>query len=398
MLFKTTIFLLFLFGQITLTGQDFPFWGSLPKGKYIVGYKDTVLLNSESNFKYFEYQGPKPFFISVWYPAVENSQRPYMTFSDYMDYSRFPNEKVIIDSLKSKYNNIYVHEGIAKSILGMKPVYVDFRRGQRKLFKDVQKTSVNAKRNLVQVKDNFPCIYYHHGAQSTPFDNIVFCEYMASNGYIVISSNYLWPIENQPQLGVEDEAIADLSFVISSTKTLISKKTPYLIAAGHSWGAQVLLLFDTLKQKPFRQIIAYHTTLEDKPVEPALKMWPELMSTLQSKNVSMTTPTIIFAPEFRIKDGFDFLTFKENKTTPYTFITVKTKYLTHDGFITLGNLKVPFVKKYRLEDSYELSTQHLYYEQILVLTKLLIESPLNSNYEVIPQFKNSFDLKRFNEN
>jgi hypothetical protein len=397
MSFKRTAFLLLLFGQITLTGQDFPFWGSLPKGKFMVGYTDTVLWNSKVDYKYGEYQGPKPYLISVWYPAVDNLKRPYMKFSDYMDYRRFTRAKVIIDSLRVKYDAIYIRDAIAKSMAGMQYKELGFGKEQRRLFKDVQKSIVYAKRNLVRVGDDLPCIYYHHGAQSTSFDNIVFCEYMASNGYIVISSNYLWPIENKRHLGSAGDAVADMAFVISNTKSFLGQRTPYQIAAGHSWGAQLLLLSDTLDQKPFRQIIAFHTTLEDKPVDRAQKMWPELMPVLQNKNASMTTPTVIFAPEFRIKDGFDFLPFRENKTTPYTFITVKTKYLSHDGFVTLGNLRAPFAGKYKFDDSFEISTQHSYYQQILVLTKLLIETPLNNNSEDISRFKENFDVRKINE-
>lgn len=384
------VFFAMLLASGYTNGQGFPFWGGLERGPFGVGYRDTVLFNKTSTFTYYEYTGAKPFFISIWYPSKgTNQSSPYMKFSDYMNFGGDEaTVSRILDTLRKKYSSIYVEDGIKKSIKGLKPVSVELEKPRQKVFSDIQNSRVYAKRKLPTLEHDFPVIYYHHGAQSTPFDNFVFCEYMASHGYIVISSNFLWPLEQKESLGGANQ-VEDLLFVVTATSAM-ADRAPYLIAVGHSWGAQVLLLADTLKEKPFKKIIALHTTLEDKPVDRALKMWPSLAQALQEKHSLMTTPTVILAPEFRIKDGFDFLPFRENMTTPYTLITVKTKFITHDGFIALGNLRAPFSRK--LEDSLELRMQQSFYEEILRLSHHIIASPEKVN----PYLEQNFDIKTAN--
>jgi hypothetical protein len=374
-----------------LFSQTFPYWGKLTPGKYDVGFMDTVLYNSNSEYQYKEYKGGKPFFIAIWYPA-ERANGALMSFGDYMRLEGAAEVRKVKQDLSERYDSIYMRDVITKQIVDMKPSNAVLNEEHFKLLEDVKGAKVNARRDVKKANGDFPVIYYHHGAQSTLLDNIVFCEYMTSHGYVVISSNYLWPMENQMRLG-ESKALHDVEFVVSSMRPLIGKNPPYLIGAGHSWGAQTLIMFDTLEQKPFRQIIAFHTTLEDKPVPMAVKYWPDLMNALQKKHQRMTTPTVIFAPGYGQSAGYNFLTFRENKTTPYTCLVVKTKYLTHDGFITLGNLRAPFASKYNMKDKQELALQQEFYEKIVILTRELIQNPLKVDEKLRPELQSVFDLR-----
>jgi|GEM_PF-5422364 len=383
--------LLFLLCIPSLSAQDSPFWNGLSSGKYAVGVRDTVLLNAGEVYKFRRYSGAKPFFVSIWYPAVDDPSKPYLKYDQYTAFNHSKDLHAIISALRYRYRKILIKDAVCKDIKEKEAI--KYKPAQKKILAEILAAPVNAKRNLLPVNVSLPLIFYHHGAQSSPFDNVLFCEYMASHGYTVISSNFLWPIDGKPHLGNSDQ-LNDIIFLLKHMKELSGFETPDIIAAGHSWGGQALILYDTLKNKPFKKIIAFHTTLEDKPVNQAIKMWPGLMAALQTKSDLMSTPTFLFAPQYRIKDGFDYLPYRENKATPYTFITVNTDFISHDGFVLLGNLRTPFADKYKLNDVAELKTQDQFYKQIILLSKSIIEDSITDKDQSL--FSDKFTLQIVN--
>jgi hypothetical protein len=267
------------------------------------------------------------------------------------------------------------------------------------MYFDVLQTTVNAKRNLTPIKTKFPCILYHHGAQSSSHDNNVFCEFMASQGYIVVSSSFNLPDEkNLKQLLVSTSNkfnnISDMDFVVKLIKQTPNVDSSKLIAVGHSWGAQTEILYDNYSiTKPFKKIISLHTTLENASLETAKENWPEFEYIYKNNCQNSKTPVALFAPltvstligrdtlgkEILIKQDTlhpEYMPFKYNKTTPYTFITVKHN-IKHDGFISLGNIRFPYCQKYKLSDTENIISQQKYYEQIVLLSNKIISEALN---------------------
>ncbi len=401
---STTFVLLFIGSFITgqTFGQSFPQWGNLTKGDYVVGYKDSVFFKPDEQFSYFNYQAKKPFFVSIWYPAIENKSIPFLKYKHYFNFPKQESYGNLYDSLIGTFQNIIINDGICINIKN-DDEEVKFDLTHNNLYHSIFDTKVNAKRNLVKINNKFPCIFYHHGAQSTPFDNNVFCEYMASHGFVVVSSNYNLPSEVRPHglTVATDEKfdnISDMEFVLKLTKQLPNVDTARIIAVGHSWGAQTELRFDnTTFQKSFKRIISLHTTLEDKQLDFAKENWPEFNYMFENKCELSTTPVIIFAP-FQIASMFDtdtitgketfikfdtikpkFKPFRNNKITPYTFATIKHD-LRHDGFITLGNLRFPYCKKYHLPDSLNIVNQQFYYENIILFSEKIIKTTLDNTF------------------
>ncbi|MBB2144200.1 hypothetical protein GM921_01770 [Pedobacter sp. LMG 31464] len=382
--------------------KSFPQWGKLTKGKYTVGYKDTVIFKTDEQFSYHDYKGQKPFFISIWYPAIDNKKIPFLHFKDYLEFTRKDSYGYMYDSLINVFHHILIKDGIC---INIKPggEKVGFDETHKRLYYSILETKVNAKRNLTEIKNKFPCVFYHHGAQSTPYDNNVFCEYMASQGYIVISSNYNLPNEGKPNeltVSTNDkfDNISDMEFVLKLTKKMPNIDTSSMVAVGHSWGAQTEIRFDNTNfSKSFKKIISLHTTLEDKPLDLAKKWWPKFNYMFENACENSTTPVVLFAPfqAFRLFDTDKitgkkifmkidtiipkYVPFRFNKTTPYTFITVKHE-VRHDGFISLGNLRFPFCRKYHLVDRNEIIKQQFYYEQIIRLSEKIITKSLNNTF------------------
>ena len=316
-----------------------------------------------------------------------------------MEFPRQDKYGNLYDSLIASFHHILFNDGFVKPF----GEEVKFDTIHNKLYHSILDTKVNAKRNLVRFNNKFPCIFYHHGAQSTPFDNNVFCEYMASHGFVVVSSNYNLPsASGSHELTVStDERFdnnSDMEFVLKLTKLMPNVDSSKIIAVGHSWGAQTEIRFDNLPfQKSFKKIISLHTTIEDKPLDLAKEYWPEFNYIYENKCEHSTTPVIFFAP-FQIAQRFytdkitgkeklfridtmapKYTPFKFNTTTPYTFITVKHN-VSHDGFISLGNLRFPYCKRYNLADSDNILSQQFYYEQIIEVSEKIIITTLNNTF------------------
>lgn len=390
----------------TITSSDtvptFGQWGALRPGKYIAGYKDTVLFKQDEIFSYRNFKHNKPFFVGIWYPAHENAGSPYMNLEDYLEYPKQEKYVTLYDSMITEFHQIILKYGVNISIRGdrEKPVLDE---EQNKLFSDVLGITVRAKRNLNPVKGKFPCIVYHHGAQSIPFDNNVFCELMASHGYIVISSTYNLPDERFGGLTTSTDDrfddVSDIDFIVNFVKQVPSVDKTRLVAAGHSWGAQALLRHDNAKtEKSFRGIVSIHTTLEDKPLDYTKESWPEFQYMYDNQCERSTTPVALLAPlSWRSREKTDtlptgetitssrvyytkpdFKAFRLNKTTPYLF-TIINHQVTHDGFISIGNFRFPYCEKYQLIDRAEIISQQVYYEHIINFSKKTIDSFIKNN-------------------
>lgn len=382
-----------------LKAQTFSQWGNLEKGSFGVGYKDTVLFKENEQFNFFDYHYFKPFFISIWYPATDNKKLPYMNYKDYFKFSRKIVYANLYDTLMEDFRNVIITDGVCKNIKNEgQNNDEEYDQSKKKLFEEILSTRVNAKKNLVLAGQKLPCIFYHHGAQSLPFDNNVFCEYMASRGFIVVSSNYNLPIEKNPQYlncSLSNDCLDDMNFVLDFVLRMPEVDTSRITAIGHSWGAQSLILFDNSGyQKHFKKIISLHTTIEDKSLEEAKSSYPSFEYIYRNECKKSTTPVFLFAAPNGIITNYSidtagnekvtkqtlnvtFNAFRQNKVTPYTFITLK-HFLNHDGYITLGNLRMPYCKKYNLPDKISINSQQKYYEKIIKSIEKIISKSFNN--------------------
>ena len=396
---KTILSTILLVGFITAStsAHSFQQWGKLDMGKYTVGYKDTVLFKTDEQFSFYNYHGSKPFFVCIWYPAKDDATKPFMKYENYCDFKREDNYGQICDSVVDMFHKITINDGVCINIKRGAPE-VKHDDIHDRLYHDIMKTTVMAKRNLPAIAQKFPCIFYHHGNRSTPYDNNVFCEYMASRGFVVVSACYELPqavgaIPLTPDIR-NQQSINDFSFMLKTAKTMPNVDAAKMVAAGHSWGAQTALRFDNIEvKKSFKEIISFHTTLEDKNMAVAKEYWPTFDYLFENKCKLSTTPSVLFAP-YNLADEWDtdtltgketfiktdtlypkFLPFRKNTTTPYTFITV-LHHVLHDGFITLGNLRLPYAEQYKLDDKKEIIDQQMYYEQIVLYAEQIITEAL----------------------
>ena len=74
--------------------------------------------------------------------------------------------------------------------------------------------------------------------------------------------------------------------------------------------------------------------------------------------------------------------------------------MTHEGFISFGNLRAPYVNKFELLNWDVLKQQQEYFEKVIFLIRLLMdkscEYPGDNTFNYIPNFKPDFDLSTYN--
>lgn len=144
----------------------------LENGEYIVGFKHYISTDSTRTYRrIFDWINKtiaRPIPISIWYPSGDDvAHKKPLTVLDYMqilkeeeEWEYLPNEQIL--------NWFY---------------YANTPENQRHL-----KETTRAYSNLHPIPGKFPAVIYAPSYQASSIENFAICEYLASNGYIVISS------------------------------------------------------------------------------------------------------------------------------------------------------------------------------------------------------------------
>ena len=186
----------------------------------------------DENGKPVTTEGPRPLQILVWYPAEKSSGKT-MTFGDYADLIKTETsfDKPTEQGKPQAFVAQYMH-GITAL-----PAW--------------------ARRDATMQAGRFPLVIYAPSVNAPSTENIELCEYLASNGYVVMAS---------PSMGAGSRAMTidvaganaeaqDMSFLIDFAKTLPDTEMSEVAAMGYSWGGMAAL-FDAARDKRVRALIS----------------------------------------------------------------------------------------------------------------------------------------------
>lgn len=340
-----------------------------PEGIYSVGVRDTILIHPTEHFPYGNYEGGKPFFVQIWYPLQERPAGSPMRIVDYLHFSGRDHVADLYDSTSALWKQTIINDGLKPDRrLSLDPDYRWPHDSLLRMMTYLMEITTNAYQGGTSANGIFPVVIYHHGAQSMPFENHLLFEALASNGIVVVSSNYNLANEIMPDMllrtmdGVHSDE--DLLHIVSFTKSLPMVDSDNIYGIGFSAGAQALLKLDMRSEpKPFRAIICLHTTLENRSLSYIKETgyWDDLLPIVDGTAVYATTPTWILAPvEYKINKKLEegsnqnsdlqfipplYIPFAANKqNTPYRFVTIQYP-IAHDGLITMGNWRY-FIRNY----------------------------------------------------
>src|SRR5262249_31393620 len=108
----------------------------------------------------------------------------------------------------------------------------------------------------------FPVVTHHPGLAGTPDDNSVLFEYLASHGYVVLSSAYPDPDASSVRITSNLQgSLRDMEFLARYARGLPFADSDRLGAMGHSYGAMAVLAWAALLGSPLRAFVTLDSGL-----------------------------------------------------------------------------------------------------------------------------------------
>jgi hypothetical protein len=318
--------------------QDPLLWGNLQPGPHIIGFRSAIVLDKSRNYA----SKARPILLDIWYPA-SNVETPTLSYERYL---RIP-DLAIHPWFKNRLED-FVRGVVVGDLFHKTEELLD--ASERGAWKTLLATSTAAHLDASPLPGPFPVILYNSGAGGSFEDNSLLFEYLASFGYVVISSAFQSPFPKfvSNNIGGIERSGPDLDFIVKQARNWPYADATKLGAIGHSAGAQNILQWIGSRRCPARAVVSLDTTLE----------YPDsyrLNTLLRAALLKLTPPQIpvlLFAqarlkPQFAVFDAY-------LKHAPH--YEAQVEELSHDGFVThgyLGSVLVHRPNAERVRRSYE---------------------------------------------
>ena len=309
-----------------------PLWGHLRSGAHAVGHRVSFAIDrgrvdlvAPGHPRTTLKQSFRPVMVAVWFPASSadgerTGHEKYFrvpTLAEHPDFSRRLAEFSI--------------NAAAQIISGQ--TYRSLNKDVRDEVDRILATRTSVHENAEPARGPFPVVIYHPGAGGSFDENAVLFEFLASHGYVVISSSYQMGtgyVSND--IGGFGRSLADMRFLLSEAGKLPFADLNRPAAIGHSAGGQYLLQWIGELDCPIRAVVTLDTTLEyttenfqgHKPLRRSL-------ATLQPP----TTPVLLAASAER---NPDFRTFDRYLQSAERY-EVRVRGLRHDDYVTHGLMR-----------------------------------------------------------
>lgn len=165
----------------------------------------------------------RPIQTLIWYPA-EKATGIATTAGDYLRLGGTADDFDDRPAVRARLEALYVKSRVG----GLTPERV----------KAELSAPMVARRNAVASSGKFPVVIYAPSYRAAAFENADLCEYLASQGYVVIAS----PSTGQSLDGMQDDLegaetqLGDVQYLIGYAHGLPQADTDHLAVLGYSWG------------------------------------------------------------------------------------------------------------------------------------------------------------------
>ncbi len=218
-----SLLFLFLFKFSLLSAQTSLKEIDLENGKFRVGFQHYLTSDSTRTYqRIYDWTNksiPRPISVSIWYPSNELSMEAEpMTVLDYLEilkeeeeWEYLPNEQILN--------------------------WFEFPNTPANQSHLLEKATAFA--NLKHANGKFPVVVYAPGLQTSSIENFALAEYLASHGYLVISSPSRGSenrfFENDAGKNLETQA-RDIEFLIAELAKIPSANLDEIATMGFSFG------------------------------------------------------------------------------------------------------------------------------------------------------------------
>jgi dienelactone hydrolase len=197
----------------------------------------------------------RPLQTLIWYPAQSTSRSP-MTVADYGQ----------LAATETSFGKPHMSQDDKDWIAGMTPTLKD---------------AMWARRDAPEATGSFPLVVYAPSFSAASWENADLCEYLASNGYVVIASPDMGATARgmTSDLAGIDAQAEDITFLISYARTLPNIDMSQIAVAGFSWGG-ISNLFAAAHDSRIRALVALDGSMRYYPglIEKAGDVHPEAMT------------------------------------------------------------------------------------------------------------------------
>lgn len=351
----------------------------LATGKYKVGFTHYISIDSSRTYnRIYDWTNqsiPRPIPISIWYPSDEDaSNNDPLDVLDYMrilteeeEWEDLPNEQVLnwFYYPNTEANQIHLQE------------------------------KTTAYPEIEPANGKFPVIIYAPSYQASSIENFALCEYLASNGYVVLSSPSRGTVnrffeggtakdmetqardiefllkECGPLSYVDQEKIATMGFSFGGLSNVLTQMRDNRIKAIVSLDGSIKYQYETLKKSPFHNI----KNVDVPFIHFSQKEIPRQVI-IEDKIDSTLNTEFEFFDELKYNEAYHF----------------QFHNLTHSHFSTLGVLfesrdkrqdksDAEIMESYRLASNYTLNFLNAYLKSDFDGLKFLNREPDENNNE-----------------
>ena len=276
------------------------FWGELKVGRYAVGFRPLYQLDVARSYD-AEYPAPgsttvkkpRPLFLAIWYPAAARQHDAALDTSMdtsmlYRDYFRAVSVDSPVPEFAQRLRK-FTRDMACQYMLGKE--FDKLTGEERAAWDALLATPVFATLNAAPAAGRFPVVIYHPGLGGTFDDNAVACEYLASHGYVVLSSAY--QAADSSSLNIDGDlatSLDDLNFLLRHAASLPFADISKVAAMGHSYGAQAVLAWRARPNSALDAVVFLDSTVEYRPLDE----FASLKAALE-QNRNAAVPVVMFA-------------------------------------------------------------------------------------------------------
>jgi len=257
-------------------------------GAYAVGLKvveqyDTTRtwgLATDALGKPVEGERARPLQTLIWYPAEKSNAAP-MTVGDYW--------KLL--ETETSFGKPHLWVG-----------WTDWKTGLAGAMNDKLWSVRDAKPEA----GRFPIVIYAPSFGAMAWENVDLCEYLASNGYVVLATGALGAVDRpmtNDLAGINAQA-RDISFLVGYAQTLPNVDPAEVAVAGFSWGG-ICNLFAAARDSRITALVA---------LDGSMRYYPGLVKDGGVHPEQMTIPLLFFTQgEFTLEDQAHYLSGPSNQ-------------------------------------------------------------------------------------
>ncbi len=303
-------------------------------GAYQVGFRVVEQYDHSRVFRQrtdplgrqFSGECARPLQTLIWYPAVRRKKQEPLMVEDYAN----------LWSTETSFSLPTLPLRAKEWIAAMAPALA---------------MPLTAIRDAEPSPGRFPVVIYAPSFSSVSWENADLCEYLASNGFVVVASPSMGASTRTmtADLSGIDAQARDVSFLIAYASTLTNADVTKVAVAGFSWGG-ISNVFAAARDHRIRALIA---------LDGSLRYWPGLFK--QAPDVcaaQMTIPLMALSKgEWTLEEQARFLTAAQidgpnvlNAWTHGDLVTVRMLGMTHRQFSSMAQRNEDFWQDFSDEE------------------------------------------------